>query len=136
VGQGRLYDGKDLHNIVFTSLLISSQELYRSYFKDVDNPSLYVASNWSAVTPVGIATIPVNFSLYPVNMTAVLGNTFLVWLHQSAVNDRHVSACSYILIDVTTIEYKAETCCRKIVNRRRISTPQTEDSSTISCLFS
>jgi hypothetical protein len=39
-GQRRSHDGEELHNFVLISLLILSQELYRVYFKDVDNPSL------------------------------------------------------------------------------------------------
>ena len=42
------------------------------------------------------------------------------------------------LLDVTTIEYKAEMCCRNFVDKqRRFSAPQTdEDSSMFNCLFS
>jgi len=34
--QRRLHDGGELHNFVFTSLLILSQELYRVYFEVVE----------------------------------------------------------------------------------------------------
>ena len=38
--QRRSRGGGDLYNFVLISLLILSQELYRVYFKDVENPSL------------------------------------------------------------------------------------------------